>query len=90
MIYEGLQHYFIVNFPQRAGGFANTLMRCSVLMMTSPGLNTRKNNKSSGPALVGIELKHREDYGALIARMNQKGFHYVEVNKDQDLFHLLI
>ena len=52
--------------------------------------HTKKNNKSSGPALVGIELKQREDYEPLIARMDRKGFRYVEVNKDEGLFHLLI
>ncbi|AIU77580.1 MULTISPECIES: threonine ammonia-lyase IlvA [Bacillus] len=91
MIYEGLQHYFIVNFPQRAGALREYL---DEVLGPDDDITrfeyTKKNNKSSGPALVGIELKHREDYGALIARMNQKGFHYVEVNKDQDLFHLLI
>lgn len=91
MIYEGLQHYFIVNFPQRAGALREYL---DEVLGPDDDITrfeyTKKNNKSSGPALVGIELKHREDYGALIARMNKKGFHYVEVNKDQDLFHLLI
>ncbi|AFZ91075.1 threonine ammonia-lyase IlvA [Bacillus velezensis] len=91
MIYEGLQHYFIVNFPQRAGALREYL---DEVLGPDDDITrfeyTKKNNKSSGPALVGIELKHREDYGALIARMNQKGFNYVEVNKDQDLFHLLI
>ncbi|TDH74867.1 threonine dehydratase, partial [Acinetobacter baumannii] len=51
---------------------------------------TKKNNKSNGPALVGIELQNKADYGPLIERMNKKAFHYLEVNKDQDLFHLLI
>ncbi|MCC9021523.1 threonine ammonia-lyase IlvA [Bacillus nakamurai] len=91
MIYEGLQHYFIVNFPQRAGALREYL---DEVLGPNDDITrfeyTKKNNKSSGPALVGIELQRREDYGALIARMNKKGFHYVEVNKDQDLFHLLI
>lgn len=51
---------------------------------------TKKNNKSNGPALVGIESQNKADYGPLIERMNRKAFHYVEVNKDEDLFHLLI
>ena len=45
MIYEGLQHYFIVNFPQRAGALREYLDEVLVLMMTSPGLNTRKKQK---------------------------------------------
>ncbi len=91
MMYEGLQHYFIVNFPQRAGALREFLDE--VLGPTDDITRfeyTKKNNKSSGPALVGIELKQREDYEPLIARMDRKGFRYVEVNKDEGLFHLLI
>ncbi|MDO0596628.1 threonine ammonia-lyase IlvA [Bacillus licheniformis] len=91
MMYEGLQHYFIVNFPQRAGALREFLDE--VLGPTDDITRfeyTKKNNKSSGPALVGIELKQREDYELLIARMDRKGFRYVEVNKDEGLFHLLI
>lgn len=83
MMYEGLQHYFIVNFPQRAGALREFLDE--VLGPTDDITRfeyTKKNNKSSGPALVGIELKQREDYEPLIARMDRKGFRYVEVNKE--------
>ncbi|MEH7293293.1 threonine ammonia-lyase IlvA, partial [Priestia megaterium] len=69
MIYEGLQHYFIVNFPQRAGALREFLDE--VLGPTddiSRFEYTKKNNKDSGPALVGIELKHKEDYYPLINR----------------------
>ncbi|MCX8046484.1 MAG: threonine ammonia-lyase IlvA [Anoxybacillus gonensis] len=91
MIYEGLQHYFIVNFPQRAGAFREFLDE--VLGPTDDITlfeYKKKNNKDSGPALVGIELKCREDYGPLVERMKKKGFPFMEVNKDSSLFHLLI
>nr|MDH3084308.1 hypothetical protein [Bacillus subtilis] len=67
------------------------MTKSSDRMMTLQDLNIRrKNNKSNGPALVGIESQNKADYGPLIERMNKKPFHYVEVNKDEDLFHLLI
>ncbi|KNH15751.1 MAG: threonine ammonia-lyase IlvA [Priestia megaterium] len=91
MIYEGLQHYFIVNFPQRAGALREFLDE--VLGPTddiSRFEYTKKNNKDSGPALVGIELKHKEDYYPLINRMDNKGFPYTEINKESNLFHLFI
>jgi len=91
MIYEGLQHYFIVNFPQRAGALREFLDE--VLGPTddiSRFEYTKKNNKDSGPALVGIELKHKEDYYPLINRMDKKGFPYTEINKESNLFHLFI
>ena len=51
---------------------------------------TKKHNKDNGPALVGIELKSKEDYEPLLDRMNKKGFKFSEINKDPFLFNLLI
>jgi threonine dehydratase len=91
MIYEGLQHYFIVNFPQRAGALREFL---DEVLGPNDDISrfeyTKKNNKDSGPALVGIELKNKEDYFSLIERLNKKGFPFTEVNKDSNLFHLFI
>lgn len=91
MMYEGLLYYFIVNFPQRAGAlreFLDDVLGPDDDITTFE--YTKKNNKESGPGLVGIELKHREDYAGLVERMKQKGFEYTEINKDSTLFHLLI
>ncbi|KML42428.1 MULTISPECIES: threonine ammonia-lyase IlvA [Bacillaceae] len=91
LLYEGLLYHFIVNFPQRAGALREFLDE--VLGPTDDITRfeyTKKNNKENGPALVGIELKHREDYSDLIVRMNKKGFSYKEINKDSNLFHLLV
>lgn len=91
LIYEGLMHYFIIHFPQRAGA-----LREFIDLVVGPDDDitrfeyTKKNDKENGPALVGIELKRREDYRPLIQRMEQYGIHYIEINKDPALFHLLI
>jgi len=91
LIYEGLLYYFIINFPQRAGALREFL---DGVLGPDDDITTfeytKKNNKESGPGLVGIELKRKEDYEGLIERMQQKGFPYTEVNKDSTLFHLLI
>lgn len=91
LIYEGLMHYFIVNFPQRAGALREFL---DDVLGSDDDITrfeyTKKNNKDNGPALVGIELKQRKDYEPLIDRMERKGFKYKEINKDIDLFNLLI
>ncbi|UII54522.1 threonine ammonia-lyase IlvA [Cytobacillus spongiae] len=91
LLYEGLLYYFIVNFPQRAGALREFLDE--VLGPTddiSRFEYTKKNNKENGPALVGIELKHPSDYQGLLQRMEKKGFTFMEVNKDSNLFHLLV
>ncbi|MFL6561521.1 MAG: pyridoxal-phosphate dependent enzyme, partial [Bacillus sp. (in: firmicutes)] len=90
-IYEGLQHYFIVNFPQRPGA-----LREFLLDVLGPNDDishfeyTKKNNRETGPALVGIELKDKDDYSPLIDRIKAKGFLYREVNKDSTLFQMLV
>jgi threonine dehydratase len=91
MIYEGLKHYFMINFPQRAGALREFLD--DVLGPNEDIVQfeyTKKHNKENGPALVGIELKAREDYDSLVERMNNKGFKFIELNKDPVLFNLLI
>lgn len=91
MIYEGLLYYFLVDFPQRAGALRQFLD--SVLGPEDDITTfeyTKKNNKESGPGLVGIEIKRKEDYLGLIQRMEQNGFPFKEVNKDSTLFGLLI
>ncbi|MBW7476003.1 threonine ammonia-lyase IlvA [Paenibacillus oenotherae] len=91
LVFEGLKHYFMVNFPQRAGALREFLDE-----VLGPDDDiarfeyTKKHNKDNGPALVGIELKHREDYEPLIGRMRTKGLQFIELNKDPLLFNLLI
>ncbi|MCA0988334.1 threonine ammonia-lyase IlvA [Guptibacillus algicola] len=91
LIYEGLKHYFIVHFPQRAGALKEFM--ADVLGPTDDITRfeyTKKNNRDKGPVLVGIELNRVEDYDPLVKRMEVSGFSYIEINKDQNLFNLLI
>ncbi|GGG66054.1 threonine ammonia-lyase IlvA [Paenibacillus radicis (ex Gao et al. 2016)] len=91
LIYEGLKHYFMLSFPQRAGALREFLD--DVLGPTDDITRfeyTKKHNKDNGPSLVGIELKHRDDYAELIGRLQKKGIQFVELNKDPVLFNLLI
>ncbi len=91
LIYEGLQHHFIINFPQRAGALREFLD--DVLGPDDDIIRfeyTKKNNKDNGPALVGIELKRSEDYQDLLVRMRDHEIEFIEVNKDENLFNLLI
>lgn len=91
LIFEGVKHYFTINFPQRAGALKEFL--AEVVGPTDDIVRfeyTKKHDKDNGPALVGIELKNREDYEPLIERMKNKGIKYIELNKDPVLFNLLI
>lgn len=91
LLYEGLKHYFIVNFPQRPGA-----LREFVEEVLGPGDDitrfeyTKNSSKEKGPTLVGIELNKREDYARLLERMDKKSIQYTVINENPDLFNLLI
>lgn len=91
LIYEGLKHYFIVTFPQRAGALRKFMG--DVLGEHDDITHfeyTKRNNREHGPVLVGIELKDPADYGPLVERMAKNGFPYKDINNDSLLFNLLI
>lgn len=91
LLYEGLKHYFIVRFPQRAGA-----LRSFVDVVLGPGDDithfeySKKNNREKGPAVIGIEVQKKEDYYGLVKRMKNNGFVYEYLNEKPDLFQFLI
>lgn len=91
MLYEGLKHYFIIRFPQRAGALRDFL---NEVLGPDDDIShfeyRRKNNRENGPALVGIETKTKEDYYALMERMKLNKINFTHVNESPDLFHFLI
>jgi threonine dehydratase len=91
LMYEGLKHYFIVSFPQRAGALREFL---DEVLGPNDDITrfeyTKKNIKDAGPALVGIELKHKEDYELLLERMKRKKVDFIELNKNPTLFSYIL
>lgn len=51
---------------------------------------TKKNNRDTGPALVGIDLSRREDIEGLRRRMDASPLHVEEIGTDSELFRLLV
>lgn len=91
LLYEGLKHYFIIRFIQRPGAlkeFVNHVLGPTDDITRFEFI--QKHNKEMGPALIGVELKNREDYDILIANFNKYNIHYTELNKDDDLFGYLV
>ena len=91
LLYEGLKHYFIVNFPQRAGALREFLTN---VLGPNDDITRfeyiKKNNRENAPALIGIELQDKEDYEGLIQRMNKFTVQYQIVNDDPTLFNLFV
>lgn len=91
LLYEGLKHYFIIRFAQRPGALKQYLNE--VLGPTDDIIRfefMQKNNKETGPALVGVELQNAEDYIVLINKMISLQIDYTELNKDDKLFGYLV
>ncbi len=91
LVYEGLKHYFIIRFPQRAG-----VLREFLNNVLGPNDDIarfeygKKNSRGTAAALVGIELKRKDDYLKLIQRMNEHHVNYQELNNDSLLFEWVI
>lgn len=91
MIYEGLKHYFIVNFPQRSGAILAFIR--DIIGPTDDLVYIqyiKKTNKEEGPALIGIEVATKDDYKALKKRMDANGIIYEYINENNKLFEILI
>ncbi len=89
--YEGLKHYFLVRFAQRPGAlkeFVNHVLGAGDDITRFEYM--QKHNKETGPALVGIELKSREDYEVLIQNMDRYHINYTELKQNDNLFGYLV
>jgi threonine dehydratase len=89
--YEGLKHYFIINFTQKPGQ-----LRKFVEHVLGPNDDIvrfeyiKKTNAEEGPALVGVELGARDEYPNIIQRMDDFGFHYRVISEDDVLYKYLV
>jgi threonine dehydratase len=91
LIYEGLKHYFIVNFPQKPGAVLSFIR--DVIGPTDDLVYIqyiKKTNKEEGPALIGIEVASKEDFKALMRRLDANNVNYEYINENDKLFEILI
>jgi threonine dehydratase len=89
--YEGLKHYFLIRFAQRPGAlkqFVNHVLGPNDDITRFEYM--QKHNKETGPALVGIELKSKQDYDNLINNLNHHQINYTELSKQDNLFGYLV
>jgi threonine dehydratase len=91
LLYEGLKHYFIVRFAQRPGAlkeFVNHILGPNDDIVRFEFI--QKHNKETGPALIGIEVKSKDDFNSLIRRMDDHKLNYTLVNQNENLFEYLV
>lgn len=91
MLHEGLKHYFMVTFPQRAGALKEFVV--NVIGDTDDITYfeyAKKNSRARSTAVVGIELKSHQNFQPLIKRMKELGFYGEYLNDSPQLFQFLI
>jgi threonine dehydratase len=91
LLYEGLMHYFMIQFPQRPGAlkqFVNTILGDDDDITYFQF--AKKTSREVGSVIVGLELKNRNDIEPIKANMKQHGFEYRYLNEKEDLFSQLI
>ncbi|HEX4372414.1 MAG TPA: threonine ammonia-lyase [Puia sp.] len=89
--YEGLKHYFLIRFAQRPGAlkeFVNFVLGPNDDITRFEYM--QKHNKETGPALVGIELKSKRDYEALMQNLKKYNFNFTELKKDDNMFGYVV
>ncbi len=91
LLYEGLKHYFVVRFPQRAGALQNFV---SNVLGPHDDITyfeyKKKTNREKGPVLIGIELQSPDDFEGLTTRMKRHDIDYEYLNDNPNLFEFLI
>lgn len=91
MLYEGLKHYFMITFPQRAGALKEFVVN---VLGENDDITffeyAKKNSRARSSAVVGIELKSSHDFEPLVIRMKELGFYGEYLNDSPQLFQFLV
>ncbi|MFD9888775.1 threonine ammonia-lyase IlvA [Amycolatopsis sp. NPDC059027] len=91
LIHEGLKHYFLVGFPQEPGALRQFL---DEVLGPDDDITrfeyVKRNNRETGPALIGIELARAGDLDGLLHRLAASPLQVERVEPGSPLFHFLV
>ncbi|MBM7499782.1 threonine ammonia-lyase IlvA [Brachybacterium muris] len=90
MVHEGLKHYFLVTFAQEPGALRRFLDQVlgpddDIVLFDY----IKRNNREEGPALVGLEIGHREDLEPLMARMAASNMGIERIDPSDPIYRYL-
>ena len=80
LIYQGLKHYFIIDFNQKHGQlkeYVNNILLNDIDITRFEYLN--KTNTEQGSVLIGIELKKKYQYNEIIENLEK--YKYIKISK---------
>ena len=91
LVHQGRKHYFIVEFAQKPGqlrrfvdqalGPTDDIVRFEYM---------KKTNKERGAALIGIELRSKDDLEPLLRRMDEIQLTHRQLKADEILYEYLV
>ncbi|HEY1134261.1 MAG TPA: threonine dehydratase, partial [Nocardioides sp.] len=91
LVHEGVKHYFLVEFPQEPGSLRRFL---DEVLGPDDDITlfeyTKRNNRETGPALVGVELGDPAELGGLVERMRTSNLRVEKVAPDSPLFGFVL
>jgi len=91
LVHTGRKHYFLVEFPQEPGALRQFL---DDVLGPDDDITlfeyVKRNNRETGPALVGIELGSPEELEPLLARMAAAPPNIERIPPDSPLFRFLL
>ena len=91
LIHQGLKHYFLVSFPQEPGALRRFL---DEILGPDDDITlfdyVKRNNRETGPALIGVELDRAEDLAGLLERLESSPLGVERVLPGSPLFHYLV
>lgn len=91
MVHEGLRHYFLVTFPQKPGalrGFLDEVLADGEDIIQFE--YAKKNNRETGPALVGIEIDAPTRLAALLDRMERSDLEIEKLEPNSAAFGFVL
>ncbi len=90
LVFEGLKHYFLVEFPQEPGALRRFL---DEVLGPDDDITlfeyVKRSNRELGPALVGLELQHAADLSGLLARMETSPLRVEKIEPGSPLFRFV-
>ncbi|WP_368251508.1 threonine ammonia-lyase IlvA [Enterococcus sp. 2201sp1_2201st1_B8_2201SCRN_220225] len=91
LVYEGLKHYFVVNFPQRPGALKEFV---SQVLGPDDDITrfeyTKKINRGTGPVVIGILLKDPKSLAQLLKNLADFDPEYINLRDNASLYTLLV
>jgi len=91
LVFEGRKQYLLVTFPQEPGALRRFLDEVlgegdDIVLFEY----TKKSNRETGPALVGIELGNPDDFPSLLARLDATPIKAEVVDPTSTLYRYLV